>query len=163
MLTLTRKDLLKRTGLPEINITNVTILIKEHLKLCHILEIRDILRGTQESLRVAAVKVLTLKLRKLQKVTMIILSLVTPQPHRTHPVQALASVCHPCWLSMLSLWLSLLVPASVHSPSLYFSFIHLLFLPPISIILSSYLLPSLSSWRQAGDCPLTAKVERHQG
>lgn len=152
--------------MPEINITSVTILIKEHLKSCHILETRDILRGTQESLRVAAVKVLTLKLRKLQKVKMIILSLVTHSHTEhlwTHPVQALASVCHPCWSSMLSLWLSLLVPPSVRSPSLYFSFVHLLFLPPISIILSSYLLPSLSSWRQAGDCPLTAKVERRQG
>lgn len=60
MLTVTRKDLLKGTGLPKISITSVTVLIKEHLISCHILETRDFLRGTQESLRIAAMKVLTL-------------------------------------------------------------------------------------------------------
>lgn len=89
---------------------------------------------------------------------MIILSQVAPQPQRAprDPPDPGLGICVP---SMLSLWLSLLVPTSVHPLSLYLNFVYLFFLPPSSIILSSYLLPS---WRQAGDCPLTAKVERCQ-
>lgn len=166
MLTLTRKDLLKRAGLPEINITTVTVLIKELLGSCHMLETREVLRGTQ-SLRITAVKVLTflcISSRGSKDNTESGNPTVPESTYGPHPVPASAihvsALLSPC-LSLFCPTLSLL---SFARPSPYFSPTHLPpSLPPIPITFCLLTLcPSLSSGEQTGGCPLTAKVERGQ-
>lgn len=164
MLTLTRKDLLKRTALPEINITTVTILIKEHLCSCHMLGTGEVLRGTPESLRTAAAKVLTflcMSSRRSKDNTDSGYPTAPESTHGPHPVPASAIPV----LATLSPCLSLLWSLLIRSPFSIFQ----LHSPPSSLFLPSpshAVFPSSAPRCPFGSrqrtAPLTAKVERCQ-
>lgn len=125
--------------MPEINITAVTIFIKEHLCSYHMLGTREVLRGTPESLRIAAAKVLTFLCMSSRRSKYNTESGNPTAPGSTCGPQSQLppSLCEPCghpaFLSSS--------PSSFTPPSPYFSFIHL---PPLSHLhhmLSSHLLP----------------------